>query len=426
MTHPTPSAALPIGQIVQGDSLEVLRGWPAASVDTVVTDPPYGLHFMGKKWDAFPTNTGKCVTTGGLGGAAGNAGLYDSRRNAEYGRFMQRVGRALFRVLKPGAHLLMFGAPRRFHWQGVALELAGFELRDTLCWLFGEGFPKSHNLHGEWEGWGTALKPGWEPILMARKPFRGTVAANVLAHGTGAIHVDACRPTTMEGVNRMQNIQTAARSGYGGGLHGGRRAEPSFAGRWPANVVLDEAAAALLDAQSGLLTSGIPSGVKAGGQDNCYGRFEGGIPVTGYGDAGGASRFFYRAKARRAEREAGLREAMGGVGALRDGARSISVANDHPTVKPVDVMRWLIRMVTPPGGVVLDPFAGSGSTLCAAEVEGVSWLAVEQSAHYCDIARARAAHWREVEAPIIRVKEAVRARQADLARAQTTLLGEGV
>lgn len=448
---------LPINTIVHGDLLEVLAHWPAGCVDAVVTDPPYGLHFMGQEWDGFKANTGKRVLTDGLGGASGDAGAYDSRRNAEYGRFMQRVGRALFRVLKPGGHVLMFGAPRRHHWQGVALELAGFDVRDTLCWLFGEGFPKSHDvskaidrMHGaerevigenphrkgrnpdgyhdgwarpwqhdpdaramkltapatddarRWQGWGTALKPGWEPVIVARKPLRGSVAANVLAHGTGALNVDGCRLPVAPG--------DEPQGGYGDGARPFERdahgiTHVSKEGRWPANVALDEGAAALLDAQAGdrgafapvrgtepsAATNGITQGHRA--------RVEG----VFHGDTGGASRFFYCAKARRGEREAGLREAeqRGTLGNFPDDpgkSGALNVMNNHPTVKPLELMRWLVRLITPPDGVVLDPFAGSGTTLCAAAMEGVRWVGIEQAERYVAIARARTAWWADVAA----------------------------
>ena len=343
------------------------------------------------------------------------------------------------RVLKPGGHLLAFGGTRTFHRLTCGIEDAGFEVRDCLSWLYGSGFPKSldvskaldkaagaerevvgmgaaycthiargekcpgrHptanrslaglNIHAaatapatdaarEWEGWGTALKPAWEPCVMARKPLAGTVAENVQAHGTGAINVDGCRiagtvPQVTQGVNTNGN-----------GYRVGREAQPSnphTAGRWPANVALDEDAAAMLDAQAGERGGGgkerrqaRPGTAKPfddgrGWNTHSMTRDEAHAPET-YGDTGGASRFYYTAKASRADRN------------------TSGATNTHPTVKPTDLMRWLVRLVTPPGGVVLDPFAGSGSTLVAARAEGVRAVGIEREDEYARIIADRLA-----------------------------------
>jgi DNA modification methylase len=316
--------------IHHGDCREVMAAMEPASVDAIVTDPPYGLAFMGKGWDhAVPG--------------------------------VEFWSQAL-RVAKPGAHLVAFGGTRTFHRLACAIEDAGWEVRDTLSWLYGSGFPKSHN--GPWGG--TALKPAWEPIIMARKPLNGTVAANVAAHGTGALNVDGCRIESGRDYHDLmvtQGINTAQTS-YAFAVD--RRTFAPAAGRWPANVVLDEDAAA---------------------------------------QVGEPSRFFYTAKASRREREAGL-EGMpervaqkwnsGGI-AERRMETAKPLPNVHPTVKPIALMRWLCRLVTPPGGVVLDPFTGSGTTGCAAALEGFGFVGIEREAEYVAIAELRIAHWQAAD-----------------------------
>ena len=339
-------------RLLTGDCRELMAAMPAASVDAIVTDPPYGLAFMGKGWDhAVP---GVEFWTEAL------------------------------RVAKPGTHLLAFGGTRTYHRLACAIEDAGWEIRDCLSWLYGSGFPKSHN--GPWGG--TALKPAWEPIIMARAPLAGTVAANVAAHGTGGLNIDGCRIAVNPVVDASQ-LRTMTRSrretADGWGLSTVQGDTPQVVradGRWPANVALDEDAAAMLDAQTGTVGGGF--GVRGGGAsgewnptDRATARgqtIRGGGEVVGYGDTGGASRFFYCAKASRSEREAGT-----------DG-------NGHPTVKPVALMRWLVRLVTPAGGVVLDPFTGSGTTGVAAVQEGRRFIGCEREAEYVEIARRRIAH----------------------------------
>jgi site-specific DNA-methyltransferase (adenine-specific) len=372
-----------------GDCLDILPTLDAESVDAIVTDPPYHL------------------TTGKKGGS-GDAGV---NLDSPYGRsrigtgfmgkkwdggdvaFRAETWAAALRVAKPGAHLVAFGGTRTFHRLTCAIEDAGWEIRDCLSWLYGSGFPKSHN--GPWGG--TALKPAWEPVILARKPLSGTVAANHAEHGTGALNIDGCR---IEGAKRNP------------GFVNGRPGSPTFGqiskgddgicdtlGRWPANVVLDEAAAALLDAQSGEREG--PGGPATKGSATAWpgGAVQGRIYPK---ETGGASRFFYTAKASRSERNAGVEHlpekkphGPSGDGRTWDipGSKSTARANHHPTVKPLDLMQWLCRLVTPKGGLILDPFCGSGSTGRAAIAEGFSFLGIELSEEYAEIARARIAEY---------------------------------
>lgn len=272
------------------DCLNVLRGMPDNSVDSIVTDPPYGLRFMSKKWD------------------------YDVPEQA--------VWEECLRVLKPGGHLLAFAGTRTQHRMAVRIEDAGFDIRDMIAWVYGNGFPKSHNLKGDWSGWGTALKPALEPITVARKPLNGTVAANVLAHGTGVLNVDGCRVGTAVEVNGFQT---------GGGSDGSTVSTNSAPhGRWPANLIHDESdeVVALFPAIAPARASMRGVGL-TGADEKIYGK---GDPkfdsLRGINDNGGsAARFFYCAKANKSDRGAG---------------------NNHPTVKPVDLMRYLCRLITPP------------------------------------------------------------------------------
>jgi site-specific DNA-methyltransferase (adenine-specific) len=320
---------------------------------------------------------------------AGNYGSYASGvpvkprpgQMVAYQLWCQAWAVECLRVLKPGGHLLAFGGTRTHHRPACAIEDAGFEIRDSITWIYGSGFPKSHNLAGEWSGWGTALKPAHEPIVVARKPLAGTVAANVLAYGTGAINVDGCR--VGDGADKDdERWYEWQRGGWGdaGGTYEAGRVVPRPAerrGRWPSNVVLDEAAAEELDRQSGVLTSGAnPTRRGSDKSRDAYGEFAGQAdctPARG-AESGGASRFFpvfrYEPKAPTAERP-------------RNGGAA------HPTVKPLDLMRWLVRLVTPPGGVVLDPFAGSGTTAEACVIEGFRCVTVEREADYLQLIVAR-------------------------------------
>lgn len=319
--------------IIRGEAIAVMQQMADESIDAIVTDPPYGLGFMGKKWDDLPPG--------------------------------EDWARECLRVLKPGGHLLAFGGTRTWHRLAVAVEDAGFEIRDSIAWMHGQGFPKGKS----------QLKPAFEPIVLARRPFRGSERANLETHGTGALNVEACRLETGEDTRRN------ARGGDNG-LTGSetfkireRRAEDKEqpSGRWPANVVLDEDQAAALDAQSGVSKSCRAERGAGKGPTATYGEW-GTLDDTtrGHNDQGGASRFFYCAKAPKNERP------------VVDGVA-------HPTVKPLSLMRWLVRLVTPTGGTVLDPFAGSGTTVEAALLEGFSVIAIEREAEYLPLIRARIA-----------------------------------
>lgn len=343
---------MPVGQrwkLHHGDCLEVMRSMPDASVHSVVTDPPYGLAFMGKKWD------------------------YDVP--------MVEFWAECLRVLKPGGHLLAFAGTRTQHRMCCRIEDAGFEIRDMIAWVYAQGFPKSHNLDGQWQGWGTALKPALEPVTVARKPLDGTVAANVIEHGCGAINIEACRIPT--------NGETPTGSGSDAGWcistpggNGGNVTPPS--GRWPANLIHDGSDEVVRGFPHSGNGKGTPTIAKR--QRNkgwCKSSPGGGVDgIDNYGDSGSAARFFYSPKASKADREDGL----DGFD-MRPNKR-----NTHPTVKPTDLMRYLCRLVTPPGGIVLDPFMGSGSTGKAAVLEGFRFIGIEREVEYVAIAKARLEH----------------------------------
>ena len=451
--------------IHHGDCIETMNAMPPESVDAIVTDPPYGLGFMGKKWDGLPPSL--------------------------------EWAEACYRVLKPGGHIAAFGGTRTWHRLAVAIEDAGFEMRDSLAWLYGSGFPKSMNVGkaidkaagvkrevigskigqpgyhlepggkageaygsgingrtaderlaasqitapatpeaAQWDGWGTALKPAFEPIVLARKPLaEKTVARNVLEHGTGAINVDACRiegeanrpmpRASQGGTFRLHGCHSEAElrelAEAGKKTPDGRDARATLAraiayreryessgekvtntGRWPANVLLDHHAAAWVDEQSGdikgrvgmkqngvgsfsldgfstlaeLEASAAIGGTCPNGRDarTTLARYRTNKAqadeTAGTEDQGGASRFFYTAKAPKRERPN-----VNGV--------------QHPTVKPLAVMQWLLRLVTPPGGTVLDPFAGSGTTIEAALIEGFNPVGIEMEADYLPLIQHR-------------------------------------
>jgi hypothetical protein len=368
-------------ELINGDCLEVLSFHDSNSVDALVTDPPAGISFMGKEWDHHKGGRDEWIT------------------------WMSVIMRECLRVMKPGAMGLVWAIPRTSHWTATALENAGFEVRDVVTHLFGSGFPKSLDIskainkaagaerepnetapstdaEKQWQGWGTALKPASEHWILVRKPCsEKTVAANVLKHGTGGINIDASR---IEGKLEGDPHRFNKTDGGWGVAKFNDAPVVRGEGRFPANLVLShsphctdsqcdiECAVKMLDEQSGNL------GKSAGGNSaaidkGIYNKRTGdkkaklGVPC-GFGDSGGASRFFYCAKISSSERGDG---------------------NTHPTVKPKKLMSYLIRMITPPGGTVLDPFMGSGSTGIAAKECGFEFIGVEKEKEYFDIAEKR-------------------------------------
>jgi site-specific DNA-methyltransferase (adenine-specific) len=351
--------------LFNGDCREVLAmHYGRDSMDAIIADPPYGLKFMGKAWD-------------------------HDVPGVEYWK-------EFVRVAKPGAHMLAFGGTRTFHRLAVAIEDAGWEIRDTIMWVYGSGFPKSHNLKGSRAGWGTALKPAWEPILLCRKPLDGTVAANVQRWGTGAINVDACRVG-------QEQVFTSAHKGLGDGIKFGKSkpfpASEMRSGRWPANLIHDGSDEVLAVFPEAKGAAGDVKGNEASQSTNhCYGIYQR-TPQTKRGDSGSAARFFYCAKASKADRDEGLtkmalrpRPTMGdGIG-MQPNQDAACNRNHHPTVKPTSLMRYLCRLITPPGGIIFDGFMGSGSTGKAAVLEGFRFVGTEIKRDYATIARARVKH----------------------------------
>ncbi len=412
-----------------GDCLDVLRALPSNSIDACVTDPPYALVSIARRFGKDGAAPSK-VPEGGSGAyARASAGFMGKAWDTGERAFAVEFWAEVYRVLKPGGHVLAFSATRTVHRLTCAIEDAGFEIRDMLAWLYGSGFPKSHDVAKgidkaagaerevigqrrnnkgdsgtqtyaalgafaqskfsdvtapatdgarQWEGWGSALKPALEPICLARKPLDGTIAENVLAHGTGALNIAACRVATLDelragagvlwshqrkGEASAERRYTTEGSTNFAATPGPRGGSPD--GRWPANVLHDgssEVVAAFPEAP------GQQRALK-GGEDSkaeIYGKFGPKLAHEPRGDSGSAARFFYSAKADSDDR----------------------IGSKHPTVKPVDLMRWLVRLVTPPGGTVLDPFAGTGTTGEAAFREGFSAVLVEREAEYrADIAR---------------------------------------
>jgi site-specific DNA-methyltransferase (adenine-specific) len=363
-----------------GDSLAVLASLPENSVDSIVCDPPYELGFMGKAWDKT--------------GIANNVDLW----------------RAALRVLKPGGHLLAFSGSRTYHRMACAIEDAGFELRDQIMWVYATGFPKSRNLG---EGRGTALKPAHEPICVGRKTPEGSVAANVEKHGPGALYIDACR--VGDDVRHERFTSFAACHGNSFGAPGTAEARrgtqgdaKEYVGRWPANVIHDGSpeVVALFPESKGQRAA-VSGNEPSSKTNNVFGKFDGRPATAPRVDLDtSAARFFYCPKASPADRHEGL-DRPGPQFKKGTTLRKVQVAaaageltgNTHPTVKPTELMAYLCRLVTPPGGTVLDPFMGSGSTGKAAMREGFNFIGIELEAAYVAIADARIKHELLKQAP---------------------------
>jgi DNA modification methylase len=320
--------------ILTGDCLEVMETFPDNHFSSVVTDPPYGLSFMGKGWD-------------------------HEVPGVEYWK-------SCLRLLKPGGFLLAMGGTRTFHRLASCIEDSGFSIRDTIYWIYGSGFPKSHNNFGI-KGYGSALKPAVEPCILAMKPCDGTFKQNVEKWGQAGINIDACRIPTDDTLSIG-----SSNMGYHG-THFPRCNQQNSKGRWPANLILDSEAGAMLDEQSGFSKS-VPFGNPTCGFHDSLGRQKNKRNEIGKGhsDSGGASRFFYTAKASPRERNEGLDK-----------------PSSHPTVKPLALMEYLIKLIAPPNALILDPFAGSGTTIVAATNLGIKAIGIEKEAEYAEIARAR-------------------------------------
>jgi DNA modification methylase len=516
--------------IICGDCLDEMRKMEDNSISAIVTDPPYGLHFMGKDWDSFKkTNFDERGdykylpkwdrTHRSIYSANAVSGTYDERRSDEFQQFIRKMATEALRIVKPGGHILMFGSPRRHHRQMAGLEDAGWEIRDTLAWIYGSGFPKSHNHFGI-EGYGTALKPAYEPIIMAMKKCDGTFKQNAEKWGQAGINIDGCR---IEGSwNRSTtHIENIKGGNFNNPENGVLEVPPQSShpkGRWPANVILNEEAGEMLDEQSGVLKSGSMSPQLHQKKNSVYSKWNQASPTGQEASSGGASRFFYCPKASSSERNEGLdcyitvkydidqkgdlwlEENMAAVQLLQkvtseQGLESFSIdvcgesimaqfhkdfssiirmkikkiiesktsnsltlsptnefiqdvvswmengssravnvesknlfqslitngkmvsalgvsnvvlkmlsiisdegnwkekRSTHPTVKPLKLMEYLIKLIMPPkDGILLDPFAGSGTTVLAAHKLGVRCIGIEKQQEYCDIANARLAN----------------------------------
>tara|TARA_R100001530_G_scaffold135409_1_gene112552 strand:- start:1273 stop:2727 length:1455 start_codon:yes stop_codon:yes gene_type:complete len=463
-------------KILNGDCIQHMKEMEENSVDAIITDPPYGLEFMGKEWDKFKEGERKSFVGGGgdvtektndaymrINKTANRPSALSMQQKLCMQLFFQEWATECLRVLKPGGFLLSFGGTRTYHRLTCGIEDAGFEIRDTIMWLYGSGFPKSLNIgkqvdklqknerevvgtknhakkdfkdnlyaqdpanrnnekvfgygketltkgNSEWEGWGTALKPACEPIVVARKPLsEKNVALNVLKWGTGGINIDGCRIGT-EVLKEHKSGNIPNDRGEWGLKEGYVISERQ--GRFPANIILDEEAGEMLDLQSGETKS--PSGGirKAGsefGQGSGWNDHLNKDTIRiGHSDKGGASRFFYCAKASKGERNLGCEELEDGRkkvaviqtkgiandGEWKDGKQLSSVMkNNHPTVKPIKLMEYLIKLVSREGAVILDPFLGSGTTAIACIKLNRLWIGIEKEPEYIEIAKARINHF---------------------------------
>lgn len=371
---------------LQGDSREVLTLLGDDSIDAVLTDPPYALVSIGKRFGKTSQEDDTQTSEKARGRvdayARASAGFMGKQWDTGETAFAESFWAEVYRVLKPGGHMLVFGGTRTYHRLVCAIEDAGFEIRDQVAWVYGTGFPKSHTVDPfcnaetgqEFAGWGTALKPAFEPICLARKPLTSTVAMNVLEHGTGAINIDACRvgaepvSTHSRGENGAFPKRPLEKSAEESGRTQDQREGLSHAerlGRFPANFIhdgSDEVIALFPDSKG---QQGISRTDREQKTDAIYGAMKD-SPVEHIprGDSGSAARFFYCAKASKADRH----------------------GSKHPTVKPIALLRYLAKLITPPGGTILDPFAGSGTTGEAAQLEGFNAMLIErEDEYYADI-----------------------------------------
>lgn len=457
---------LELNKIYQGDCLEVMKTLQDNSVDAIVTDPPYGLEFMGKEWDKFKQGKNIAGGTTGEGTPFGRSKplnsvyQYGLKEKSQFQQFTFQWATEALRVLKPGGHLLSFGGTRTYHRMACAIEDAGFEIRDMIEWVYGSGFPKSLNIGkavdelqgnereeyeyehpqrknrsanysvgfskseerkkeggskitatkgtSEWEGWGTALKPAHEPIVLARKPLaEKTVAENVLKFGTGGINIDGCRignePIKSSGDKKSLQIWKENDGRNKKDLDLIENTPHYNNGRFPANLIHDgsDEVVVLFPKNKGAFAP-VKSGQKGFGGE-IYGKYKqaGDDGATFYGDGlGSSARFFYCAKASKSERNFGCEELSGGKrdlirehgqlgtdNAFNRGATIIK--NNHPTVKPIALMEYLIKLITPKQGIVLDPFIGSGTTAIACLKNGFKFIGIEKEEEYIKIANAR-------------------------------------
>ncbi len=488
---------LPVNEIICDHNIRAIRKFPDNSIDSIITDPPYGLGFMGKEWDTFKQShlrkrkeyieTKRPSRVDGTPASriaftlSAEAGSYDFSRNKEFQKWFTRWAKECLRVAKPGAFMLVFGGTRTFHRLTCAIEDAGWQIRDCMMWLYGSGFPKSHNIgkaiekqkvggiknlkqigtkkgikvetgtqgysynkeyvagkcmggkqisgdipvyeiNNEWGGYGTALKPAWEPIIVAMKPVDGNFAKNAEKYGVAGLNIDGGR---IEGDvdlhNYTANRKCKIKGGWG--FKGEKGTELHSQGRWPVNVILDEESAAMLDLRSGISESKIAERGK--GIDGRTFKNPNGIAfgIRGHSDSGGASRFFYIAKAGRGERNAGCGGLENKTKIFRPGealgGQQIEVVlkdtNFHPTVKPLSLMKYLCMLLKMPNRdqIILDPFMGSGTTCIACKELGINYIGIDNEKDYCKIARARLKNVRLTlfEKPVKKIKKKKKVRR---------------
>lgn len=385
--------------ILTGLSEEVLKDFAENTFDSCVTDPPYGIRFMGKAWDSFDINM-----------KANQMGAKKKAHNMELSAMRQfqswttMWAEQVYRVLKPGAYLVVFASPRTYHRMVCGIEDAGFEIRDQISWVFSSGFPKSSNQSGEWEGWGTALKPAHEPILIARKPLIGTIPQNLAQYRTGAInikgsliHGDPWHYGSQPKLNgaRYQPGQITPKERHAENITGGLN------GRWPANLIHDgsKEVLALFPESKGQQGDLIGHNKKRKSPNGVFGQMDAATDHFARNDQGSAARFFYCAKTSRSDRNEGLEKhtkkpllwssGTKSPGSFQSDGTDKTSPNNHPTVKPTSLMRYLCRLVTPPDGHILDPFAGSGSTGKGAILEGFNITLIDSDPQWAPIQQAR-------------------------------------